>query len=319
MIYGNDALLQLIQKMAVNDHLPHACLIYGEKGMGRRTIANYLAKTALCTGTNAPCGECPSCRKVEKGVHPDYIQVEHSGKKNGFSVETVRSICRDAVIAPNDGSRKVYLFADCDNIDPRAQNTILKLTEEPPEHVLLLFTAVQKNVFLDTMLSRMMPLAVRPCTPEQCWQALTQEHECSSIDAEHAVQACGGNIGKCLEWLENPELQELTQQTANLTVAVSQRRQYEILRILAQFEKDRQKTVVFLQYFDMQLRDALMMKYRQGDRMGCDKNSAEMLSKVLTFTSFQRMHEAIQKAYTALQANVSVKLVLSALGGSLLS
>ena len=270
MIYGNDAVLQLIQKMAKNDHLPHACLIYGEKGTGRKTIADYLAMTALCTGENAPCGECSSCRKVQKGIHPDYIHVEHSGKKNGFSVDTVRSVCRDAIVAPNDGNRKVYLFADCDNIDPRSQNTLLKLTEEPPEHVVLLFTAVEKNVFLDTMLSRMIPLAVQPCTAEECFQALTTEHECSEMDAQHAVQACGGNIGKCLEWLENAEMQELTRQIARLTEAVSQKRQYDVLQILAQFEKDRQTASVLLESFDKQLRDAIMMKYGQSDRMGCD-------------------------------------------------
>ncbi|HAJ98067.1 MAG TPA: hypothetical protein DCO72_10075 [Ruminococcus sp.] len=319
MIYGNDAVLQLIQKMAEREHLPHACLIYGEKGTGRKTIADYLAMTALCTGEHAPCGNCPSCRKMRKGIHPDYIHVEHSGKKNGFSVETVRNVCRDAVIAPNDGSRKIYLFADCDNIDSRSQNTLLKLTEEPPEHVLLMFTAVQKNVFLDTMLSRMMLFAVRPCTAEECFQALTQEHECPPAEAERAVQTCGGNIGKCLDWLENEEMQELTRQTAMLTDAVSARRHYEVLRILAQFEKDRQKTAVLLEYFDIQLRDAIIMKYGQCDRMGCDKTSAERLSAVLTLSSFQRMHEAVRTAYNALQANVSVKLVLASLGGSLLS
>ncbi|MEE5992535.1 MAG: hypothetical protein V3G42_04775 [Oscillospiraceae bacterium] len=318
MIYGNDAGLRLIQRMAENDHLPHACLIYGQKGMGRKTLADYLAMAALCTGEHAPCGHCLSCQKVQKGIHPDYIHVEHSGKRNGFSVETVRNVCRDAVIAPNDGNRKVYLFADCDNIDPRAQNTLLKLTEEPPEHVLLLFTVVQKNVFLDTMLSRMMPLSVHPCTPEQCFQALTQEHECSSMDAERAVQACGGNIGKCLDWLENPEMQELTKQTALLTEAVSKRRQYDVLRILAQFEKERQKASILLEYFDMQLRDAVTMKYGRNDRMGCDKESAEHLSAVLTLGSFQRIHQAVQTAYDALQSNVSVKLVLSAFGGSIL-
>ena len=63
-IYGNDPALDLIRTMRERDHLPHAALLFGEKGMGRKTIARYFAMTALCTGTHAPCGECQSCRKI---------------------------------------------------------------------------------------------------------------------------------------------------------------------------------------------------------------------------------------------------------------
>ena len=102
-IYGNDPVLALIRTMRERDRIPHAALFFGEKGMGRKTLARYFAMTALCTGEHAPCGECPSCRKIlqddldEVHPHPDVIWVEHSGKKLGFSVDTVRRICKDAI------------------------------------------------------------------------------------------------------------------------------------------------------------------------------------------------------------------------------
>ncbi len=317
-IYGNDAILSLIRTMAAQDRIPHAALIFGEKGMGRRTIARYFAMAALCKSGNAPCGTCKSCRKVMQDIHPDVIWAEHSGKKNGFSVETVRTICKDAIVAPNDGERKVYLFADCDGMDSRAQNTLLKLTEEPPPHVLLLFTAEHRNALLPTMLSRVVPLAVRPCSPEECRMALTEAHECSPADAERAVQACGGNIGNAVEWLEDTDKQELTRQVAALTEAVAKRSSYEVLRILAGFEKDRQTAAVLLRLLDRQLRDALVMQYRPDPpRMGCDQRSAQLLSGQLSLSRFRKLHTAVQEAADALQASVSVKLTLAALGGAL--
>ena len=161
-IYGNDAALRLIRTMAASGRLPHACLLWGETG----------------TGPHPPCGTCPSCRKLLHGTHPDLTVVEHSGKKNGFSVETVRHVCKDAIVAPNDGACKVYLFADCDYMDVRAQNTLLKLTEEPPPHVRLLFTAAHPEAFLETMRSRMMSIPIRQCTREEC-----------------RICACGGGTG----------------------------------------------------------------------------------------------------------------------------
>ena len=323
-IYGNAPILELIRTMAANDRLPHAALLYGEKGRGRKTIARYFAMTALCTGKQAPCGECPSCRKIAQDTaeihpHPDFIWVEHSGKKQGFSVETVRNICKDAIVAPNDGERKVYLFADCDSMDIRAQNTLLKLTEEPPPHVLLLFTAEHRNAFLTTMLSRMMPLAVRPCTPEECRKALTEDHGIASADAEKAAGACGGNIGRALAWLSDPEMQALTAAAAEATQAVASRRLYDLLRVLAQFEKDRFKAAELLRLLDLQVRDAMLLKYGMTGLMGCDRNSAEALSGVMTVRRFRTLHDAVQEAYEALDANVSVKLVLASLGGSMLT
>ena len=322
-IYGNDPVLSLIRTMRERDHLPHAALLFGEKGMGRKTIARYFAMTALCTGAHAPCGECPSCRKLLQDdmqdihPHPDVIWVEHSGKKRGFSVDTVRAVCKDAIVSPNDGERKVYIFADCDQMDIRAQNTLLKLTEEPPAHVLLLFTAEHRGAFLTTMLSRMMPIAVRPCTAEECREALVQQHGCTPADAERAAGSCGGNIGKALQWLQDPAMQEMTGQAAALTEAIARRQQYEVLRILAQYESDRTAATAFLKLVDLQLRDALVMRYSPDVMIGTDSTSAQRLSGRLTPMKCRAFHDALQNACDALQANVSVKLALAALGGAL--
>ena len=324
-IYGNDPVLALIRTMRERERLPHASLLFGERGSGRKTIARYFAMTALCTGEHAPCGVCRSCRKLlqddmeEIHPHPDVIWVEHSGKKRGFSVDTVRQICRDAIVAPNDGERKVYIFADCDQMDVRAQNTLLKLTEEPPPHVLLLFTAEHRNAFLVTMLSRMMPIAVRPCTAEECRTALVTQHDRTPADAERAASVCGGNIGKALAWLESDAMQEMTQKAAALTEAIAARQQYDILKILAEFESDRIRASEFLRLLDLQVRDSLVLRFVPESRMGVDQDSAIRLSAAMTVSRNQKMHDAIQNAYYALQANVSVKLVLAALGGALLS
>ncbi len=318
-IYGNEANLTLMQNMQKNQHIPHACLFYGEKGSGRKTLAEYFAMTVLCTGENAPCGTCKNCQKILHGVHPDLIPVEHSGKKQGFSVDTVREICRDAIVAPNDSDKKIYLFADCDNIGIPAQNTLLKLTEEPPEHVLLLFTSTEKSAFLETMLSRMMQIAVRPCTPDECREALTEQHDYSLSDADRAVRATSGeNIGLAIEWLENSAMQEMTRQAAELTGAVAERKQYEILRILSGYEKDRTQAEAFFRLLMKQFRDACMIKYGSDFLTGCNFRSAEELSQVITLSRAEQLCNAVQSAYEASQASVSLKLVLAALGGNLL-
>lgn len=315
-IYGNENTLHLMRTMVRNGKVPHACLIHGAAGMGKKTLAKYFAQTVLCTGAEKPCGECSSCRKILHDAHPDILWVEHSGKKQGFSVETVRTVCRESIVAPNDGERKIYIFADCDNMDIRAQNTLLKLTEEPPAHVLLLFTAADPQVFLETMRSRMMQMAVCPCTEEDCRKAiLAQAH--TSEQAERAAAICGGNIGKGLAWLDSEEMQAMTRQIGALTEAIAAKQSYEVLRILADYEKDAAQAAEFIRLLDLQLRDALILKYTQAHLTGCDRRSAQILSNGITLHRSEQLHRAVQEAHEALRANVSTKLVLAALGGEL--
>lgn len=315
-IYGNAPLLRFIRTMAKHDRIPHACLLCGEKGTGRKTVARYLAMAALCTGADKPCGVCRSCGKILRNTHPDVIYAEHSGKKNGFSVETVRRVCRESIVAPNEGARKVYIFTDCGNMDVRSQNTLLKLTEEPPPHVLLIFTAESREAFLPTMLSRMMPLNVSPCSPEEARRALLQTG-CAPDRADAAVKVCGGNIGRSLEWLHEEKMQEMTRNAAALTQAAARHSGYEILRILSLYEKDRAAALEFLKLLDCQIRDAAAMRFLPEIRTGCDRESAQALSQAVSVKRAVQLHEAVQEAYEALQASVSTKLALAALGGRL--
>lgn len=96
-IYGNKFALDTFEAMFKSGRLPHSFLIYGEKGLGKKTLAKYLSAALLCEkGTGIPCGECRSCRNAEKGVHPDIIYPEHSGKLNTYTVEACRHVCADA-------------------------------------------------------------------------------------------------------------------------------------------------------------------------------------------------------------------------------
>lgn len=317
-IYGNDSTLRLIRTMAGNGRIPHACLLTGEKGSGRRTIARYLSMAALCTGDAPPCGECPDCRRVLRGTHPDVEYVEHSGKKNGFSVDTVRRVCRESIIAPNEGGRKVYIFADCDGMDIRSQNTLLKLTEEPPEHVLLIFTAEHKGAFLPTMLSRMMCLPVGACTPEDTCRALAAM-DCLPEAAQRAAQVCGGNIGRALEFLHSEKMQEMVRHVTALSHAIASRNGYDILRIFSLYEKDRAAAAELLRLLDMQLRDAAVQRFSPDLSVGCDPASAGAVCGAVSLRQCLELHGALQEAVQAIQGNVSVKLTLASLGGQLVS
>ena len=104
-IYGNETLISALENMAVTQKTAQTVLFYGEKGCGRKTLADYYCRLLLCTNLTGgkPCGNCKACHNIESGVHPDVIFAEKSGKLGGYSVDTAKRICSDSYIKPNNG------------------------------------------------------------------------------------------------------------------------------------------------------------------------------------------------------------------------
>lgn len=91
---------ETLHQMLKRDRAAHGFLFYGEAGLGKKTLAKRFLAELLCTGAEKPCGVCKSCRMLADGVHPDVRFVEHSGKRGGFSVDTVREVCMDLASPP---------------------------------------------------------------------------------------------------------------------------------------------------------------------------------------------------------------------------
>ena len=172
--YGNEQIQHTLHQMLLRDRAPHGFLFYGETGLGKKTLAKQFLAELLCTGTEKPCGSCKSCKMLADGVHPDVRFVEHSGKRNGFSVDTVREVCVDLASPPNEGNAKCYVFGDCDAMDTRTQNLLLKAVEEPPAYGYFIFTATSPASLLPTVRSRIVSLAVSPVTEQECCAALAE-------------------------------------------------------------------------------------------------------------------------------------------------
>lgn len=320
-IYGNQFALSTFESMFKSGRLSHSFLIYGEKGLGKKILAKYLASAILCEkGTGIPCGECRSCRNAEKGIHPDIIYPEQSGKLNTYTVETCRHVCADAFIAPNNGSAKVYIFTDADNIQLPAQNSLLKIVEEPPDFVYFIFTASSKDVFLPTIISRVTSVGVSPCTHDECAGVLgLKGYESSQIT--EAMESFGGNIGMCEEYLENDNLRVITSLTKRAADSIISRDEYSLLTVMSSPElKDRQMSAVFLEMLDRIVRDSVALKLNENAVLiSCYPKGAERLADRISVRSAEKIHDRLNTAAADVRANVNSVLLMSALCGEIIN
>ena len=135
--------------------LSHAYIICGPVGSGRHTLARLVSQAMLCEApaSHRPCGSCGPCKKVLRGIHPDVMTVSGPGEGKPITVDQVRALRTDAYIRPNEGKRKVYWLEQADQMNPSAQNAMLKLLEEGPVYVSFLLIAGNAGGLLQTIRS----------------------------------------------------------------------------------------------------------------------------------------------------------------------
>lgn len=320
-IYGNRQLLSTLSAMAESGRTAHSIIIYGETGSGRKLIAEYYARALMCENSHngTPCGVCNACVNVEKGIHPDVIYPEKTGKLGKYSVDTARDIIADAYVKPNNSSGcKVYIFADCHGVDPRTQNTLLKLIEEPPEYAYFIFTCGSKSEFLSTIISRCVCFSTALCTEEEAAEALA-ENGFSQQEINEAVGCFHGNIGMCIGYLTDEGLRKRVDLTKSIADSIIVKDEYTLNVQLSSLGKERSDVREVLFMLDTLARDAAVLaKDDDAAVIGCSRRKAQELSRSLTAYQSARLHSRIEKAWEAVERNVSIPLALTALGAEIM-
>lgn len=297
-LYSKKNISRTVSAMKKSGRFAHSFLITGEQGAGKKTAALYMAMSLLCDSPDEdmqPCGKCRQCKRIEKGIHPDVIIPEPDMKSGGYSVEYIRSeLLPDVYVYPNDGDCKIYIIPNAEKLTVIVQNTLLKIIEEPPDHVYFIFTAADKSALLPTVLSRVVQLAVTGCTDEECISALEDMEKYGREDIQKAVSAYGGNIGKCIDFLEKGDDYSLFVSADNIAKAIIASDRYTILKEFSLCE-NRDKFKALLDMTDKNIRDCAVMRICGENAVltGCSHDSSRAMTSRLSFDAARRIHEKL--------------------------
>lgn len=225
---------------AMNDRsVPHALIIEGESGCGKKTLARIIAQYAVCSSDGErPCGVCPDCIKAEKGIHPDILTADGS-QTGGLNIEAIRNIRSSAYIKPNEAGCKAYLMFNCEKMLMPAQNAFLKVLEEPPENVMFIMTVPSSSALLQTVRSRSRIISLYPPDTDEAAGVLKKMFPDKDGDALYAAaKSCGGNIGRSIELLENGGEEE-KKLAAEIMKAAALSAEYPLMLLTNQAVKNR--------------------------------------------------------------------------------
>lgn len=275
---GNDKTKQLISYQAESQRMPHAIIIEGDSGLGKRTFAREIALNLLCRGEDKPCRSCPQCSKVLHGVHPDVYEYSASGAPQSFKVKAVRDIIDDMYVSPNEADYKIYILGNCQGMNASAQNALLKVLEEPPMYVVFILTVTNKSALLPTVLSRCVTLSVEGVDNSVAADYVMEHSDCDDYDSVRSLaDMYNGNIGRMLESVQEGKLGIISGYANDICTALVSNNEYDLLTACSVFSGDRANMLATLELLRTIFRDALV--YTDGsDILSGQSDSVRLLA-----------------------------------------
>lgn len=279
---GNERIIEQFGCLIDAGRFPHAVVIEGAEGLGKKTLARLLATALVCHGEEKPCMECTQCHKAMEKLHPDIFEYSAAGGANSFHVDVIRDVIKDAYVQPNEAEYKVYILGNADCMSISAQNALLKVLEEPPKYVVFILTARSKSMLLETVLSRSVVVTLEGVNADEGALFISSQiDEVSYEKAKIALETFNGNIGKAIGSFSDGKENELAEICCNICKSLVNSSEYELLCACSVFQKDRNSVIFACDFLKNIFRDALVYN-ENSECLSGQKDTAILLKTKLT-------------------------------------
>ena len=205
-VKGQDAIVTTLKNQIRSDRIGHAYLFCGTRGTGKTSIAKLFAKSVNCEHPvdGAPCCQCDACRGIDSGMLLDVTELD-AASNNG--VDQVRALREEAVYTPSVLKKRVYIIDEVHMLSIAAFNALLKILEEPPEHLLFILATTELHKVPATILSRCQRFSFKRLLPRDIQQQLlhiaqTEQIDLSPDGAELLARMANGAMRDALSLLD---------------------------------------------------------------------------------------------------------------------
>lgn len=302
---GNKEVKELFSDAFDADRFPHAIVLQGEDGTGKRTFAGLLAKALVCRDKkSAPCGVCPSCIRANAGSHPDIRIEEGSGATRSLNVETAKNIISDAYRVPEEADYSIYLLFVENRMSDAVQNKLLKIIEEPPKGAVFIITCRNSEILLPTIRSRSQ---IYTLNAPNITESAKYAEESMGLEAREALklaELCWGNIGRMQQEISDGEAYQVQEIAEKIAAAVVSSREQDILEKTSAVIKDRSMLLQVLARLEKIFRDALVYRL---------SGQAEPLQELtgLSVKRLTRLIELTEDCRKKLERNANMTLLVT--------
>jgi len=160
-IIGQDYLIKTLKNAVQKNRLTHAYIFCGPRGTGKTSTARIFAKALNCINglTPKPCNKCENCKSIIEGSSVDVIEIDAASNRG---IDEIRELREKVKYLPTKLRKKVYIIDEVHMLTTQAFNALLKVLEEPPEHVVFILATTEPNMVIPTIMSRCQRFDFRP-------------------------------------------------------------------------------------------------------------------------------------------------------------
>ena len=311
-IWGNARMVEHLKTAAASGKVSHAYLFVGGAGAGKGMMANTFARALQCEakGWATPCGTCRSCVAFNHNNHPDVIYVR--GEKKNLLVEEIREqVLQTVDLKPYQYEKKIYIIEKADTMNIQAQNALLKTLEEPPAHVIFLLLAEREDAFLQTILSRVVTMKLRPISEADVAAYLVQKAHLSEEEARIYAAYAQGRVGQALELKEDEAFRSMRQSLLETLKALPSMLEAEAYLLAKEWEIYK-NDLRFLDIIEVWYRDLLAARSLREERylIQRDQKDAIFRGAAEPPEKLAKKVQAVQRARKRLEQNANFRLTL---------
>ncbi len=334
-LYGNELSRSTLGRCVEQGTLPHALILEGGAGSGKKTLAKELASALLCEKKDdpnfpLPCHSCRACRLIaeEKATDVHFIS---RGEKATLGVDAVREMRSDVYLSATEFNKKIYIFKDAHTMTPQAQNALLVVLEEPPKDVNILLLAENADDLLTTVRSRARLIRMQRHAGEALLDFL--KNHAPSLYASYkdndealraAIVSADGRIGEMLSLLQPKSIEaqkKERQTTLSIIRALANGRYSSLCDAFSALPTKREELSETLARLSLAIRDLILLKKSEEASLCFFLDAKEAEAHISTFRTDRlfQIYDILQEATEKLGRNANTATVLSVLKADLRS
>lgn len=309
MEFGNLYLTSKLKTIADADlksnMLNHAYLLFGQDEIYLNFLAKQFAKHVLCK--NNICGVCPTCKKIEKGVHADVLCYPKTDDKN-IVVEDVNEIVEKAYVYPMEESKKIFILNNFDLATVQAQNKLLKTLEEPPKTSMFVLTSTNPSNILNTIKSRTKQVSVPLLEDKQIETFILNNSTLKLREVAPFVASAQGNLTKAKKIVDDPDFVKIKQLCLQIVLELN--KSGDILKYSSKILSFKGRVTEVFDELSLVLLDCLYCKLNLLERVSNNQNINEFLSSNFSVKALKLVYEELLNSQDKLKNNCNVNVVV---------
>ena len=318
-VVGHKNIIKYIESAVSADAVSHAYILNGERGSGKKLLANLFSMSLQCENREEDgdaCGKCRSCKQAVSGNHPDIIRVSHE-KPNTISVDDIREqVNNDVVIKPYSSKYKIYIIADADMMSVQAQNALLKTLEEPPQYAVIMLLTENAEALLPTIRSRCVMMKLRNIKDQLVKKYLMEQMEIPDYKADVCVAFAQGNMGKAIMLATSEYFNEIKEDAVHLLRNIDSMSVSGLMEAVKHCMTYKLEIGDYLDVIAIWYRDVLIYKATKNvDRVVFSdqlRYIRERASKS-SYEGIENILDGLDKAKSRIKANVNLELAMELL------